>query len=93
MRAYNGFPEIAHYTFGWICQGRYCTGGGLTRNAAIDDWVKTVTEKLHSGGYYTRQAKRDAKLLIVVPLSKGDYRGFSEVIAQVLEQRDEGPPS
>lgn len=60
---YGGPPEITHFWFGWIVQGRYCTGGGHMKAEAIKDWVATVTRTLSPGGYYTKAAKREARTL------------------------------
>ncbi len=61
--SYDGPPEVTHYWFGWIVQGRYCTGGGRTKEKAIEAWIVTVTNTLSSGGYYTKQARKEARKL------------------------------
>ena len=58
--------DIYHFKFGWIVQGCCVSGGGLTRNKAIDDWVENVTTRLSPGGFYTRHAKKVAKELKAV---------------------------
>ena len=60
---YKDAPEITHYFFGWIVQGRYCTGGGKTKKEAIKDWIQTVTRTMSPGGYYTKDARREVKTL------------------------------
>ena len=64
MNSYDGPPEITHYWFGWIIQGRYCTSGGHTKTEAIQSWINTVTDTLSPGGYYTKQARKEARKLL-----------------------------
>ncbi len=54
---------VYHLPYGWIVQGHCCTGGGTTRNKAIDDWVETVRTTMCPGGFYLRSAKPIARRL------------------------------
>lgn len=60
---YGDATTITQFTFGWIVQGRYCTGGGATFSGAVENWINTVTRTMSPGGYYTKAARHEAKSL------------------------------
>ena len=61
----EGMTVYKYLDLGFIVQGHCCTGGGLTLDEAIDDWVETVRTTMSPGGFYLRAARRIAKKLRV----------------------------